>query len=163
MDLIGGLSKALGVDPTQAEALAGAALATVKGQVAVEAGPDEVAKLEQAVPELDGWVAKARAEVADAPAGGGLGGLLGGLAGSGAGASVLGALGGQKAQDAALFAALLGKLGLDAQKAAMAAPLVAQFLESRVDPVWMGRIRSAAPFLTGKGGGAAGLLGGLLG
>lgn len=167
MDLIAGLSKAMGVDSKQAEALAGAALATVKGQMA-EGEPEGAKKLDAAVPELGGWLATAKAMVAEKPAAApeasGFGALLG-MAGSGVGNQLLGAVAGKEAQDAALFAALLSKLGLDAQKAAMAAPFVLDFLKSRLDPVWMDRIRQAAPFLTGApaGGaaGAAGMLGNL--
>jgi hypothetical protein len=167
MDLISGLSQALGVNPQQAEALAGAALATVKGQAADQGAA--AAPLAKAVPEMDGWMAKARAMMAEAPAPAAapaspLGAALG-FASSGLGNQLLGAVAGQEAQDAALFAGLLGRLGLDAQKAAVAAPLVADFLRDRLDPATFDTLRKAAPFLQGGGApaGAASVLGGLFG
>lgn len=165
MDLISGLSQALGVNPQQAEALAGAALATVKGQAADQGAA--AAPLAKAVPEMDGWMAKARAMMAEAPAPAptsALGSAMG-FASSGLGNQLLGAVAGQDAQDAALFAGLLGRLGLDAQKAAVAAPLVADFLRDRLDPATFDTLRKAAPFLQGGGApaGAASVLGGLFG
>ena len=80
MDLIGQLAGQLGVNPAQAQALAG----TVLGAVQKQADPQAAAQLSQAVPELDAWKAQASA-AAPAPAssgGGGLGGLLGAAAGA---------------------------------------------------------------------------------
>ncbi|MEZ4315907.1 MAG: hypothetical protein R3F61_00310 [Myxococcota bacterium] len=166
MDLVGALSGAFGVEGKQAEAIAGALLATVKDQVASGTEGTEVEeKLDSAVPEMGGWLdtAKSLAGTPSAgPQGGGMLGGLMGLAGSGAGQQLLGAVGGKQAQHAALLAAVLGKVGLDETKAMMAAPIVLQFLESRIDKVWLDRILAAAPLLTGaQPGGAGNALGAL--
>ena len=172
MDLIGTLAGALGVESKAAEAVAGAVMANVKGQVADGTEGDAVeASLDAAVPELEGWMATAQ-EVAsendDQAELGGLGGLLG-MANSGMGQQLLGAVAGPSAQNAALLAGVLGTLGLDSTKATMAAPFVLQFLQSRMDKGTLDQVLSVAPMLTGKTpeggatGGVMGALGGLFG
>ena len=167
MDLISGLSQAMGIDNTAAQALAGAAMATVQGQAAEES-PAAAAQLGSAVPELGGWLETAKSFAGGAaPAAdtGMLGGLMG-LASSGAGNQLLGAVAGKQAQHTALLVGVLSKAGLDASKASMAAPVVLQFLQSRLDAGTLETLLSVAPFLTGGtppagGGGAAAALGAL--
>ncbi len=152
VELISSLSSALGINPSQAEAVAGKVLGTVKDKVAAS-DPDAAAELGSAVPELDGW-----AEKAEAAAGGGAGGLLG---------SALGALGGEDAEDTAAIVSLLGKFNVDASKASLVAPIALKFLKSRLSEGTLDTILKAAPMLASlKGGGdddKGGGLGGLLG
>ncbi|MCB9675829.1 MAG: DUF2780 domain-containing protein [Alphaproteobacteria bacterium] len=171
MDLVSALSGAFGIESNQAQAVAGAMLATVQSQAeAHDDGAEVASKLDSAVPEMGGWLDQAKALAgapSAAPAGGGgmLGGLMG-MAGSGAGNQLLGAVAGKQAQNAALLAAVLGKVGLDETKAMMAAPILLQFLESRMDKAWLDRMLAVAPFLTGsqpKAGNPLGGLGGLFG
>lgn len=176
MDLIGGLSQAMGIDETAAKAVAGA----VMGNVAAQASESDVegagAQVEAAVPELGDWMQAAQAYVGgDAAPAEGAGGLLGGLMGaasSGVGGQLLGAVAGKDAQQAVLLGAVLQKVGLDESKAMMAAPLALQFLKSRMDPAWVDKILAVAPLLSGQmpgastddgAGGMMGALGGLLG
>jgi len=175
MDLIANLASTLGVEDNAAQALAGAVLANVKGAVEEDTEGTEVEeKLAASVPEMGGWLDAAKALAgAEEPkqeeeSGGMLGGLMD-MAGSGVGNQLLGAVAGKKAQNAALLAAVLGKVGLDESKAMMAAPLVLQFLESRMDKAMLDKILAVAPILTGatppapKPSGVMGALGGLLG
>ncbi|MCB9681752.1 MAG: hypothetical protein H6733_09795 [Alphaproteobacteria bacterium] len=177
MDLIQQIAGNLGVDPTQAQALAGGLLGAVQGQVAEHVGTDAAAQLEAKVPELSGWQAQAKAMLAatdggGSSSGGGLLGSLAGLAGSGAGNDLLGALAGKDAAQSAQVVALLGKLGLDASKASLVAGPVLSFLKQRMPADWVDTALKAAPMLAslasgsddGKGGGGlGGMLGGLLG
>lgn len=167
MDLIGTLATQLGVDPQQAQALAGAALGTVKETVADKVGEDAAASLDKAVPELGGWQQQAvgllggggLGSLLGASGGGALGGLLGGATQSGGLLeSALGAV--QGAGQAASMAGLISKLGLDADKAAMIAPIVLQFIKSRLDPAMVDKIMAVVPMLSG-GESAGGLMGGL--
>ena len=147
MDLVKALTGALGIDDTQAQAVAGAVLANVQGQVEDETEGTEVEEqLDSAVPELGGWLDTAKS-----------------MTGAGGVTDLLGAVAGKKAQNAALLAAVLGKVGLDESKAMMAAPLVLQFLESRMDKATLDKILAVAPILTGTApkAGAGGLMGGL--
>ncbi len=169
MDLIAQLAGTLGVDEGQAQAVAGAVLGKVKDEVAEGAGDEAADQLSGAVPELSGWQDKA----ASLMGGGGGGGLLGALGGGGAG-GLLGAaaeaLGGEDARNTAAIVTLLGKLDVDAGKAALVAPVVLSFLKDRLDPKLLSTVLSAAPLLAGGGGdargglgAAAGMLGGLFG
>lgn len=155
MDFIGTLAGTLGVDSKKAEAVAGALLGAAKAEAPAEEG----AKLDSAVPELGGWMATAKqmmgaaapaAPAASAASSGG--GLLGGLmqaAGSGIGNDLLGAIAGKQAQQTASAVALLGQLGLDTSKAALAAPVILDFLKSRLGEEWTDRLLQAAPMLAG--------------
>lgn len=181
MDLISQLAGNLGMDPAQAQALAGGLLGTVKEQVAQHAGPEMAAKLDAAVPELGGWQAQAAsvlsgaAEAPAAEASSGLGGMLGNLAsmaGSGAGNELLGALAGEGAAQQAQVVALLSKLGVDPAHASMAAGPALAFLKERMPAEWMDMALKAMPVLASLaggddkpagGGGLGGMLGGLLG
>nr|BDT32851.1 DUF2780 domain-containing protein [Myxococcus sp. MH1] len=167
MDLIGQLSQQLGVDGTQAQGLAGGLLKLVQGTVKEKLGADTADQLGQAIPEMDTWQ---KAAPAAEPEGGGLMGALGGLmGGQGGGAGgLLGALGGAAAQGAEVAAvvSLLGRFNLDASKATLVAPLLLDFLKSRLDPALVGKVLSVLPLLTGggaSGGGGLGGLGGLFG
>lgn|GEM_PF-1249361 len=169
MDLIGQLSQQLGVDGTQAQGLAGGLLKLVQGTVKEKLGPDTANQLGQAIPEMDRWQ---QAAPPAEPEGGGLMGALGGLMGGQGGAGgLMGALGGAAAQGAEVAAvvSLLGRFNLDASKAALVAPLLLDFLKSRLDPALVGKVLSVLPMLTGgagggdSGGGLGGMLGGLLG
>lgn len=175
MDLIGGLVSSMGLEQNQAQALAGAVMANVAGQVA-DNDTEAATVLESKVPEMGGWMAAAKgllggaAEPEPEPESGGLMGSLMGLAGSGVGNQLLGAVAGKEAQNAAMLAGVISKLGIDESKAMMAAPMVLTFLESRLDKGTLDTILSYAPMLTGGSpapsggsGGVMGALGGLLG
>ena len=68
---------------------------------------------------------------------------------------------GARAETFAGLAGIVSNLGIDGSKAAMIAPLVLNFLKSRVDPQLLAQIQKFAPVLSG-GGGIAGALGGLI-
>ncbi|RKI06589.1 hypothetical protein D7Y13_19935 [Corallococcus praedator] len=154
MDLIGQLSQQLGVDGTQAQGLAGSLLKMVQGTVQEKVGPDAAKQMEQSIPEMQGWQQQAQAQ-APAADGGGLMGALGGAA--------------AHAGEVAGVVAILQRFNLDAGKAALVAPLLLDFLKSRLDPGLVGKILAVAPMLAGGGsgpqggGGLGGMLGGLLG
>ena len=166
MDLIAALTSKLDLDPGQAQALAGASLGTVKGEIAERFGADTAAQLDQQVPELGGWQAKADAAMKedDAPAaGGGLGGMLGGLMGGGAKGGLGGLMGaaaatgamGKQAKDMAAVVGVLSKFGVDPGKAAVVGPLLFQFLKKKLDPSLLSKVLTVAPMLAAlKGGGA---------
>nr|WP_255442780.1 DUF2780 domain-containing protein [Corallococcus sp. Z5C101001] len=172
MDLIGQLSQQLGVDGTQAQGLAGSLLKMVQGTVQEKVGPDAAQQLEHAIPELQGWK-QAAAEQAPAGDGGGLMGALGGMLGGGGGGGLMGALGGAAAHagEVASVVAILQRFNLDAGKATLVAPLLLDFLKSRLDPGLVTKVLAVVPMLTGgagggsgsQGGGLGGMLGGLLG
>ncbi len=113
-ELIDMLTKKLGVNATQAEGGAAVLFKAAKDKL----GPDEFTRLLGGVPGLGDLMKKAPA------AGGGLGGLLGGIAG---------AMGG----NAALISTIVGgfgKLGLTADDARKFAPVMFEFLRSKVSP-----------------------------
>lgn len=193
MDFIGQLSQQLGVDSPQAQGLAGSLLKLVQGTVKEKMGSEAADQMGQAIPEMQGWQQQAEAQPAQAQqpeSGGGLMGALGGLGGllggQGQGASggggLMGALGGAMGQagEVAGVVALLQRFNLDASKAALVAPLLLDFLKSRLDPKLVSGILAVMPMLAnlggggggntpggggaqGGGGGLGGLLGGLLG
>ncbi|PTL80467.1 DUF2780 domain-containing protein [Vitiosangium sp. GDMCC 1.1324] len=188
MDFIGQLSQQLGVDSNQAQGLAGSLLKLVQGTVQEKMGPQAADQLGQAIPEMQGWQQQAEAQTQQGGAGeggglmgalGGLGGLLGGQGQSGGG-GLMGALGGAMGQagEVAGLVALLQRFNLDAGKASLVAPLLLNFLKSRLDPKLVGGILAVMPMLAnlgggggttpegggsqGGGGGLGGLLGGLI-
>lgn len=186
MDFIGQLSQQLGVDSHQAQGLAGSLLKLVQGTVKEKMGPEAADQMGQAIPEMQGWQQQAEARQAAQPeAGGGLMGTLGGLLGgqgASSGGGLMGALGGAVGQagEVAGLVALLQRFNLDAGKASLVAPLLLNFLKSRLDPKLVSGILAVMPMLAnlggggggntpggggaqGGGGGLGGLLGGLLG
>lgn len=181
MDLIGQLSQQLGVNGTQAQGVAGSLLKLVQGTVKEKLGPDAANQMGSAIPEMDSWQQAAPAP-RTAPGGGGLMGALGGLVGGNDGGggggggggmgAMLGALGGAAAQagEVAAVVSLLGRFDIDASKASLVAPLLLNFLKSRLDPGLVGKILAVVPMLAGGGGntpggggGLGGMLGGLMG
>lgn len=178
MDLIGTLSSQLGIDPNQAQALAGSVLGGVRNQVAEQAGAETAQKMESAIPELGGWE-KAASSMFGGGSGvsAGAGGLLGaatGMLGGGSAGGLMGAaaeaIGGSEARQAAQLVAVLGELGIDAKMAGVAAPTVLGFLKDRLPDNVLDAALAAAPFLVGSdddggddGGGIAGAIGGLFG
>lgn len=191
MDFIGQLSQQLGVDSQQAQGLAGSLLKLVQGTVKEKMGPQAADQMGQAIPEMQGWQQQAEAQTAQAQqpesggglmgALGGLGGLLGGQGqGQSGGGGLMGALGGAMGQagEVAGVVALLQRFNLDAGKAALVAPLLLNFLKSRLDPKLVSGILAVMPMLAnlgsgggntpdgggsqGGGGGLGGLLGGLI-
>lgn len=184
MDLIGQLTQQLGVNPQQAQGLAGSVLGLVQGAVKEKLGDDAAAQVAQAVPEMGSWQQAAQAQAPAGDAGGGLMGALGGLMGGsapqgGAGGGLggmLGALGGAAAQagEVAALVSLAQRFNIDASKATLIAPIVLNFLKSRLDPGLVSKILAVVPMLAGAaggggsgtpggGGGLGGVLGGLLG
>jgi predicted lipid-binding transport protein (Tim44 family) len=164
MDLIAALTSKLDLNPGQAQALAGATLGTVKGEVAERFGAETASQFDQQVPELGGWQAQADdALKEDAPEAGGLGGMLGGLMGGGAKGGLGGLMGaaaasgamGKQAKDMAAVVGVLSKFGLDAGKAAVVGPLLLEFLKKKLDPGMLSKVLAVAPMLAAlKGGGA---------
>ena len=113
-ELVDLLTKKLGVNATQAEGGAAVLFKAAKDKL----GADEFTKLLGGVPGLGDLMKKAPAS------GGGLGGLLGGIAG---------AMGG----NAALISTIVGgfgKLGLSADDAKKFAPVMFEFLRTKVSP-----------------------------
>lgn len=183
MDLIGQLSQQLGVDGTQAQGLAGSLLKLVQGTVKEKLGPEASDQMGRSIPEMDTWQrqAPAAAPQQGEEGGGGLMGALGGLmggggqGGGGGGGGMLGALGGMASQagEVAAVVSLLGRFNIDASKASLVAPLLLNFLKSRLDPGLVGKILAVVPMLAGAGGGGGntpggggglgGMLGGLMG
>lgn len=104
MDLISTLAAQLGVDPKQAEGLAGSVL----GQLQQNLPAEQAASVGAAVPELDAWKQA-----------GGDGGALGGL---------LGALGG----DQAALIAKVASLGITPDQILAAVPAILAFAKTRL-------------------------------
>lgn len=172
MDLIGQLASAVGVDEANAQAIAGVALKHVTGAVRDQEGDDAAEGIEAAVPELSQWQDKAKA-LSDAPlppgfggddaqeeeGGGGAADLLGGLlgGGGGGGGGLLGGLaetfGGEGARDTVAVVQVLGRFGVTPDKAALAAPILLNFLKDRLSPETLSMALKAAPFLASFGGG----------
>ena len=113
-ELVDLLTQKLGVNATQAEGGAAVLFKAAKDKL----GADEFTRLLGGVPGLGDLMKKAPAT------GGGLGGLLGGIAG---------AMGG----NAALISTIVGgfgKLGLSADDARKFAPVMFEFLRTKVSP-----------------------------
>ncbi|HET9472676.1 MAG TPA: DUF2780 domain-containing protein [Steroidobacteraceae bacterium] len=120
-ELIDMLTKKLGVSAPQAEGGAAVLFKAAKDKL----GGEEFGKLLGGVPGLGDLMKKA-----PATGGGGLGGLLGGLAG---------AIGG----NAALISSIVGgfgKLGLTAEDAKRFAPVMFEYLKTRVPPDVVSRL-----------------------
>jgi hypothetical protein len=166
MDLIGQLSQQLGVDSQQAQGLAGSLLKLVQGTVKEKMGGDAADQMGKAIPEMHGWeqAAATQAPQPESGGGGGLMGALGGLMGggqgqSGGGGGLMGALGGAlggQAGEMAGVVALLQRFNLDAGKASLVAPLLLNFLKSRLDPKLVSGILAVMPMLANLGGGGGG-------
>ena len=160
MDIVGTLASRLNLPPEQAQAVVGAVLGAARTQV-----PDaETARIDSGVPELSGWMKAAESVLAQPAAPSAGGGLLGGLmeaAGSGLGNQLLGAIAGQEASQAASAVAVLGRLGIQPQHAALVATLVIDFLTARVGAEWTQRIVAAAPALATAAPGLESLVEGL--
>ena len=114
-ELIDALTKTLGVSGSQAEGGAAVLFKAARDKL----GAAEFDRMLGALPGLGDLLKKA-----PAPGGGGLGGLLGGIAG---------AMGGK----AALISTILGgfsKLGLTVEDAKRFAPVIMNFLRTRIGP-----------------------------
>lgn len=179
MDLIEKLSGTLGMDASQAQALAGSVLGGLKGQVEKEVGADQASAFASAIPELSSWTEAAKAklggdDVAETgsdglldlvgqAAGGGGGGLLGaaaGLLGGGGSGPKVGGF------DIGSIMGLMKNFNLDGQKAGDLGGLIMGFLQNRLPGELMNVLAEKIPmlsFLSKSGGGAGGLVGGLLG
>jgi hypothetical protein len=139
MDLISTLAAQLGLDPKQAEGLAGAVL----GQLQQTLPADQAASVGAAVPELDAWKQS------------GGGGAMGGI---------LGALGG----DQAGLMARLASLGVTPDQVLVAVPAILAFAKTRLPAPVVDQLAAALPGLRGGGqpasdASAPASLGGLLG
>ncbi len=186
MDLVKILAAQLGVDPNQAQAVAGAVLGQVQ-QVATSQGDESSAEaIGAAVPELGDWKQKAASSLGvggtdaltdlfgqltgggDSDDDGG-GGLLAGLAeaaGSGLGNQLLESVAGKEVGQQAQLVGLLSQLGIGADKAALVVPTVLTFLKERLSDDMVEQLLKAAPMLAaagGSGGGVGGMLSGLFG
>lgn len=171
MDLIAEISSKMGVDGQAAQALAGTLLDTAKNQVGEQLGQEEAAKMEAAIPELEGWRGQAAAMLGSGGgdsggAGGGLlGGALGALTGGGGGGlagalggALGGAAGGSDAGGLGALLPLLGKLDMSPDSLQTLAPLALNFLEDRLPDGLADKIKGVLPLL-GGGGGIGSLLG----
>lgn len=146
MDLIGMLTGQLGISEDKAQALAGSSLGALKGFVQEEdeqpgQGQAAAAEIDEAVPELGAWQAKA-SELGASPQGGitgALGDLLGGALGEDNAA---------QAKDMLALAGTLEALNLSPGMASKVAPMLLSFLQSRLSPTTLGVVMQAAPFLT---------------
>ena len=151
MDFIGMLASKFGVDEDAARAIAGTAVGSVQSAVKRDSGDEAAAEVEAAIPEMSDWKSKAKA-VLDRDDDEGGGGLLSDIFGGGTGdilSSVAGAIGGEQAKEMATLIALFGKLGIDAEKAQLAAPFVLDFLKKRLSPELLSLATSATPVLLG--------------
>lgn len=154
-DIISELAGQFGIPSAVAESAAGSVLKFVRQ----EAGNGDFQQLLAAVPQIQGWMAKADAGAAAS----GSGGLLGQLGGLAAG------LGGEAGGIAGLLATLQ-HTGLKPEMIAQFAPALLQKLSAHVDPALIAKILESVPALKGLGGnlgggalGGLGGLGGLLG
>jgi hypothetical protein len=128
-ELINLLTKNVGVNDTQAEGGAAVLFKAAKDKL----GAAEFDSMLGSVPGLTDLMKKAPAA---GGAAGGLGGMLGGMLGS-----MAGGLGG----NAALISTVLsgfGKLGLTADHAKKFAPVIMQFLRSKVSPDVVSRLEN---------------------
>lgn len=159
MDLIGDLASQLNLPQGQAKGLAGGVLSLVQGALKDDGAEDDAKAFGDAVPEAAQWAAEGEVPGGE-DEGGGLGDLLG------AGMSMLGASKGS-AGLASGVAALIQKFGLEPSHAAIAAPLITKFIESKVDPALLAKVQPMLALMgggeDGGGGGLGGMLGGLLG
>lgn len=163
MDLIGELTSQLGTSEGQAKGLAGGLIGLVQSVVKDEVSEEAAQQLGSAVPEAKAWLKEGDTPEGIDDDGGGLGDLLG------MGMGMLGASSSTSKLTAGV-AKLIEKFGLEPRHAAIAAPLVAKFVESRIDPDLLAKVQ---PFLSvlgaggdaggAGGGGLGGLVGGLLG
>lgn len=151
-DLINSLVGTLGIDAPKAESAAGAVL----GLIQKNAPAGALDGLMKAAPDAAGWVQKAAPLLGDS---GGGGGGLGGLAGAAAGMlGGGGGLGGMLQGAAALGAvsSVLGKLGIPADMAAKAIPLVMGFVQTKLGASGFDALVGQVPFLKQLSGGGAG-------
>lgn len=181
MDLVNVLASQLGVDPNQAQAVAGAVLGQVQQQVGSEDAEGAEA-LASAVPELGGWQEQAASMLGASSGGGdgfggmvanltgggegGGGGMLSGLAaaaGSGMGNDLVEAFAGKEAAQQAQVVGLVGKLGIGPEKAALVVPTVLDFLRERMGDDMLEKVLQYAPMLAGAAGGDSGGAAGGLG
>ena len=183
MDFIKAIAAQVGVPEATAAGLAGGVLGMVRDSMAADDGEDAASAVDAAIPELGGWREAAAGLMSDAagaasPAASAGGGVLGGLMKAAGGGGLLGDLTeevlGKDARQTAALASVFSGLGLDASKAAAAAPVVLNFLEERLSGDLLSKAMAAAPFLASiigdrgdeAGGGGAtvsGLLGSLFG
>lgn len=178
MDLIEKLSGTLGMDASQAEALAGSVLGGLKGQVEKEVGSSEAQAFGEAIPELSKWTDAAKAklggddvgetgsdgllDLVGQAAGGGGGGLLGaaaGLLGGGSGGAKIGGF------DIGSIMGLMKNFNLDGAKAGDLGGVLMGFLQERLPGELMNMLGDKIPMLSflSKSSGGGGLVGGLLG
>ena len=158
MDLVSGLASAVGIPQDQAKAVAGLVLGMASTQVS-EQKPELAAQMSTAIPEISGWQTAAdtfvRSLSQSAPAAAPQAepqpqGLFGGLlsaAGGGLGNQLLGAIAGPEVAQGAQLAMVLDRIGLTTEQAAAAAPVVLNFLKSRLDESIVQQIVAAAPLL----------------
>jgi len=155
MDLISSLTSGLGIDPKQAQGLAGGVLGMVQSQLSDNNGPEAAAQMQQAIPEMSGWQQTASSMMGGGGDGGGMLGAAASAFGGGSSGGLLqaaaGAIGGKSAQQASQMVGLLGGLGLDAKYGAMAAPLILSFLKDRLPSGVLDMALQAAPMLFGGG------------
>jgi hypothetical protein len=172
MDFVGTLARQIGIEESQATALAGGIMGLVKSGVASQGSEEDVAAVAEAVPEAAEWEQAAEQQLGE-PGEAGLSNLLGDLFGGGSrgeesssgglGSMLGGLVGGvaeavdaKEAKHTAQLALLIGKIGLAPTHAAMVAPLAYDFLESRLNGQVFELAKQALPWLIGSDGDAAG-------
>lgn len=184
MDLIGNLTSSLGIQPDQAQALAGSLLGGLKSQVQSEVGDNEAQAFDQAIPELGQWGQQAAKMLGSSDVtqtdSNGLMDLVGSLAGggnSGGGGGALGGLlgaatsllgGGSSASakaggfDIGQLIGLLGALNVDPAKSTDLGGNMIDFLKARLSNELMETLSEKIPMLSVFTGRSGGGLGGLL-
>lgn len=158
MNLIESLSTQLNMPQGKAKGLAGGVMDLIQNAVKGEVSEETATAFGSSMPEVQQW--KAEGEAPDGDEGGGLGDLLG------AGLSMLGSSSGSAGLVAGV-ASLIQKFGLEPSHAAIVAPLVTKFIESKLDPELLAKVQPILGMLGGaqgaKDSGIGGMLGGLLG
>lgn len=139
-----------GIDAGQARGLAGAVFKTVRK----EAADEDVAALDEAVPEAAQLAEEADDDEAPAAGGGGLGGALGGALGGFGGGGLGGALGGALGAvggggGAAGLIARFAKAGLGAGQATNFVQMIIDFVKQKAGGALVGRLVSQVPALKG--------------
>jgi hypothetical protein len=136
MDLIGSLSHQLGLEPTDAERVAGSLLGAVKQSAHKQLGEQPAQELDAALPELARWTGGEPVTSDDH-----IGAWLGGGTGPGGPGGALGVL-----------TPLAAKVQLAPDKLAAAMPLVVSFLRARLNPALLTKLCTVVPFLSHAGG-----------
>ena len=146
--LIQSVMSQMGTSEEGATGAVGGIMGMIKGQ----ADPGDFAELASKVPGTEDVIAKAEAQ-GEGEAEGGGGGLLGGAGGMlGGAASMLGGGGGGAGGGALDLMGVLGKSGIDADKAGPLVTTVLGFLKGKAGEGLVGKIMAKVPGLSSLAG-----------